>query len=359
MARKIGKKNVVKAEYCNYAKLINGVAGIGKTTLFFDIVNKLYGENGGIMITIGEEPEPIHIPNAVYERVEEWDDFVEVVEILCDERTTEYAEVKEIGIDSADEIFRLAERKVIQMHNRKFPDKKVDSVKQCFGGFQAGEDKVVDIVTETIFKLRTHGYGLTIIGHTKTKGKKDELTDVEYELLTSNLPAKYYNALKDKVNLVGTSYVEREYADLTTARDAFTKGEDMKGRIVSEKRVISFRDEEHAIDVKSHFPDIVAKCDFNAESVIKAITDAINSQLAKQFGSNVNVEEVKKQQAVEAFEKANENIREARLQQIKEAFPKLDTEKKSKIAEIIKNGGGAKLDDASDKDIELIVALIG
>lgn len=105
-----------------------------KTTLFFEIVQELYGEDGGMMITIGQEPEPIHIPNALYERVETWDDFVEVVDILCDERTTEYAEIKEIGIDSVDEIFRLAERKVISMHNRKFPEKRVDTIKSCFGG---------------------------------------------------------------------------------------------------------------------------------------------------------------------------------------------------------------------------------
>lgn len=359
MKKRIGKRNVVKAEYCNYAKLFMGVAGIGKTTAFFEITNKLYGENGGLMLTIGHEPEPTHIPNALYERIETWDDLEEVVDILCDERTTEYADVKEIGIDSLDEVFRLAEHKVIQMHNRKFPDKKVDTIKSAFSGYSAGENKVVDIVVETLFKLRNYGYGLSLIGHTKKKSIRDKYDEVEYELLTSNLDGRYYNAIKDKVNLVGTAYIEREYADLETVRDAFSKKDKTVGRILSEKRVISFRDEEHAIDVKSHFPDIVSKCDFNSDSIIKAITDAINSQLSKQFGANVNVEEVKKQQAEEVVLQVKTLNRDEMLDKIKSKFAQLDQDVKESISNIVKKDGATSLLEASDKALESIVKLIG
>lgn len=215
-------------------------------------------------------------------------------------------------------------------------------------GVQAGEDKVVDIVTDTIFKLRTYGYGLTLIGHTKVKGKKDEMEDVEYELLTSNLPAKYYNAIKDKVNLVGTAYIEREYVDLKTARDAYTKGDKLKGRIASEKRVVTFRDEEHAIDVKSHFPNIVSKCEFNAQSVIKAIKDAINAQIEKQYGAKANIEEMKKQQQEEVMKQVSERIQEAVSQEftveeyytmIKEAIALLSPQEKKSVVDKIKDAG--------------------
>jgi hypothetical protein len=359
MKKRIGKKNVVKAEYCNYAKLFNGTGGIGKTTMFFDITKKLYGEEGGLLITVGEEPRPDHIPNAYYEEAPTWDDLEEVIDILCEERNEDYSHIKEIGIDSIDEVYRLAEHKVIQMHNRKHPEKKVDSIKQCFGGFQAGEDKVVDIVTCLLFKLRKYGYGITIIGHSKIKNKKDEMNDIEFEVLTSDLPAKYYNAIKNKVNLVGVAYVEREYTDLQTMKDAFTKGNKQKGRISSEKRVISFRDEEYATDNKSHFPDIVAKCDFNAESVIKAITDAINAQLSKQFGSTVNVEEVKKQQAEEVVVQVKALNRDEMLDKIKSKFAQLDQDVKESISNIVKKDGATNLLEASDKALESIVKLIG
>ena len=58
----IGKKNTVKADLSNYSILFNGIAGIGKTTLFFDVAHKLYGEEGGLLISVGEEPRPYHIP---------------------------------------------------------------------------------------------------------------------------------------------------------------------------------------------------------------------------------------------------------------------------------------------------------
>ena len=35
-----------------------------KTTLFFDVADSLYGEDGGLLISVGEEPRAHHIPNA-------------------------------------------------------------------------------------------------------------------------------------------------------------------------------------------------------------------------------------------------------------------------------------------------------
>lgn len=67
--------------------------------------------------------------------------------------------------------------------------------------------------------------------------------------------------------------------DVQTVKDAFTKKDKKVGRIQSEKRVIAFRDEEHAIDNKSHLAFIEAKVDFNTDSFIKAIEDAIQKQV--------------------------------------------------------------------------------
>jgi len=165
------------------------------------------------------------------------------------------------------------------------------SIKQAFGGYQAGENKVVDIVITTLFKLRDAGYGIFFIGHTKTKNKKDPMTDIEFEQLTSNLEAKYYTAIKDKVNVVGCAYIEREMNDLETVKDAFSKKEKQVGHIASEKRVIVFRDEEYAIDVKSHFEYIEPKIEFSAPVFIDTVLTAIKKQHDK-FHGETTVEEI-------------------------------------------------------------------
>jgi len=67
--------------------------------------------------------------------------------------------------------------------------------------------------------------------------------------------------------------------DIQTVKDAFTKKDKKVGRILSEKRVLAFRDEEHAIDNKSHLKFIEAKVDFTTDSFIKGIQDAIQKQV--------------------------------------------------------------------------------
>ena len=137
------KKNQVKADLCNYSILLNGIGGVGKTTLFYDVTTKLYGEDGGLMINIGNEPAPHHIPNANYLE-------------LCKGRNGAYSHIKVIGFDTLDTIYDLAEEYVIEEYNDTVDvNKQVSTIKSAYGGFQAGENRVVELVVKTIFKLRT------------------------------------------------------------------------------------------------------------------------------------------------------------------------------------------------------------
>ncbi|HDK7176539.1 TPA: AAA family ATPase [Clostridium botulinum] len=134
--RKIGRIRQVKKDIASYTYLMNGVAGIGKTTTVCEIGQKEFGMDGFLLLTIGQEPEPEHIGNLWNERVEDWDDLEDVIETLCEYKNEDYPDLKMIGIDSVDEIFRLAETKVIELHNKKVtnPTDKVDTIKKCFGG---------------------------------------------------------------------------------------------------------------------------------------------------------------------------------------------------------------------------------
>jgi len=137
---------------------------------------------------------------------------------------------------------------------------------------------------QQVLKLQEAGYSILEIGHTKAKVKEDTITKVQFEQLTCNLDNKYYNALKDKVNLVAMCYFENTIENIEEKKNAFTKKIDKVGELVDRKRVMVFADDDNAIDCKSHFEYIVAKIDFNAENFIKAVEEAIAMKLGKSDG---------------------------------------------------------------------------
>lgn len=284
MAR-IGRRVIVKRNFEDYTYILNGEPGIGKTTLAYEVGRTLYGaEEGFFMMTIGEEPEPNHLNGLWYELCPNWDTVEEIIDELVDNRNTEYKNLKLIAVDSMTELFRLAENHVVKEYNDKQKDinKRVKSIKQAHGGYQAGENIVVDTIVKTMFKLRKAGYGIIFIGHTKQKAKTDIFQDVEYEIITSDLDNKYYSAIKDRVNLVATAYMEREMVDIQEVKDAYNKGKTKeRGNIQKERRMITFRDSEYSIDQKSHFEQIVPKVEFGTQNFIDAIMDAIEKQSKK------------------------------------------------------------------------------
>lgn len=363
------KKNVVKADLCNYSILLNGIGGVGKTTLFYDVTKKLYGDDGGLMINVGNEPQPSHIPNASYLQADNFQDIIDFVDELCKGRNGAYSHIKVVGFDTLDTVYDLAEEYVIEEYNDSVDvNKQVATIKSAYGGFQAGENRVVDLVVKTIFKLRKFGFGLWVNGHTKRKTKMDEMGSIEYEQLTSDLPSKYYNAIKNKVNIVGTAYIRRSFDNMKQVKDAFgsTKGKlSMKtvGTVTDESRIIVFRDDEYAIDCKSHFPSIADACEFDADCFIKTVYDAIKIELEKQVGKKLDDKQVKAVQEkqakeleehteqlikekVEEEQKVNDEAeKEKVLQQLMNNYKSMSKEQKTNIKEVLTQKGVSKLQE--------------
>ena len=359
------RKNVVKADLCNYSILLNGIGGVGKTTLFYQVTTKLYGEDGGLMINVGNEPQPNHIVNANYLQADTFKDVVEFVNELCKGRNGAYSHIKVVGFDTLDTIYDLAEDYVLEEYNNSVDGgKEVNTIKSAYGGYQAGENRVVDLVVKTLFKLRNYGYGLWINGHTKRKTKADQLGNIEYEQLTSDLPAKYYNAIKNKVNIVGTAYIRRSFDNMKQVKDAYNKGK-MKtvGTVTDESRIIVFRDDDYAIDCKSHFPEICDACEFDRDCFIEAIYDAIKKELEKQVGKPISDEQMKKvqeqqqkeqkeqveqliQEKVAEEQKQNdEQEKERILQQLVGGYKTMSKEKKLHIKQVLTDNGATKLQE--------------
>lgn len=367
--RKIGTIREVKVDIGSYSYLINGTAGIGKTTTVCEIGQKEFGVNGFLLLTIGKEPEPVHIGNLWNEIANDWDDLEEIIDTICKYKNEDYPELKMIGYDSVDEIFRLAESKVIELHNKKVtnPTDKIDTIKSAFGGFQAGENKVLDMVSSLLFKIQDYGITPFFIGHTKQKNRTDLLTEIEFEQVTSNLNNKYYNCIKDKVNIVMCAYMEREFNDVSTMKDAFTKKNKEVGAIASEKRVVSFRDESYAIDVKSHLKYICPKCDLDSNIIIKELKEAMKKEAQRFSGNALTDEEIQKQAKQEREEQSKKIVtpkidesalKEEKLDNIKANLSQIDM---SQLQTIMKEYSITSFGDSSVIPMECldkIIALI-
>ena len=280
MARKFGTINKMSEKFEDYSYIINGVGGIGKTSLVYEIGKIITGsDEGTFIITCGGENRPKHIPGAFGDVAPDFKTFCAIVKELCDNKA-EYPDTKFVAIDSLDEYARIAENYVVAEWNAQCDiNERVKSIAQAYKGFQKGESRACDLMIQQVLKLQNAGYSILEIGHTKTKLKEDVVSKVQFEQLTCNLDNKYYNALKDKVNLVAMCYWENVVENIEEKKNAFTKKMDKIGDLTDRKRVMVFADDDNAIDCKSHFEYITHKIDLSAEGFIKAVEDAIAMKL--------------------------------------------------------------------------------
>lgn len=396
MARKFGKVNTMSPHFYDYNYVINGVGGIGKTTMAFELGQLATGSNEGtFIITCGSEPEPKHIPGAFGDTAKTFDIFIEIVKDLCENRE-DYKNTKFVAIDSLDESFRTCEDYVVREWNAMCikANKREDcakSITQAYKGWQKGEKRVVDLFIKAMSKLTDAGYQILYLGHTKTKAKEDLISGVKYEQLTCNLDNQYYNAIKDKANLVAMCYFENQIENIVEEQNPYNKKKkDKKGDLVSKKRVMVFVDDDNAIDTKTHFEYIVNKVPFGAQYLKEAVENAIQAKLNAPVGEHKSPEHIEFRNttamidSVEPDSKNDVDIdidlgldeegvnatvdedvelsKEERIAIVKKAFASADTETKKAVkAIIVKSGDGTgKLNEAiPDADLANIETALG
>lgn len=368
MARKFGKKNVIKVDPLSYNIGLFGESGIGKTTLAVEYCERLAGENGYILANIGKEDGVDAIPNAVYADIPDWETFEEFVNDIVENRNTDYKDLRIVVYDTIDELFRIAEPEVIRLHNREFPEKKVKTIKAAFGGFQAGEEKAIELILDKIWELKSVGVSMMIIGHTKRKNQTDIATGEEYETLTANLMNKYFNAIKTKLHILGVASIDRS---IEKQRIKQKMGKDkIVGKVTSESRIITFRDDNFNIDSKSRFSEITPQIDLNVDQFIEAIEGAIKKAHEKQKDAKP-LDQVKEEQErekekqieqlVEEKNKTKVNVKEneALIQEIKDKFPKATTDVKEKIKKVMEEFNMESLKDVEETPTEALRKIVG
>ena len=388
MARKFGKINKMSEKFEDYSYIINGVGGIGKTTLVYEIGKLITGsDEGTFIITCGGENKPKHIPGAFGDVAPDFKTFKEIVKELCDNKN-EYPDTKFIAIDSLDEYARIIENAVVAEWNAQCDiSERAKSIAQAYKGYQKGENRACDLMIQQVVKLQDAGYSIIEIGHTKTKMKEDVITKVQFEQLTCNLDNKYYNALKDKVNLVAMCYWENIVENIEEKKNAFTKKMDKVGELTDRKRVMVFADDDNAIDTKTHFEHITHKIDLSAQGFINAVEEAIAMKLAEgNKVEEVKTDKVKKERKKPApvieedddfsaiapdenempFDLDDDldnpapiKLDKARLDAIRAAFRTADTNAKQSVKKYLVNYDNKLADEMLESDVLAIEKALG
>ena len=331
MARKFGKKNQVKVDPFNYSLMMLGEPKIGKTSLLYQVAEKLVGEDGYIFAELFRERGADAIEGIVAENIPTWDEWVEFVDDIVDNKTTDYADLRVVFGDTYDQMILMAQQEALALWNRKNPDKRADSLNGSWNGFGGGDKKALELIFEQVDRLESVGVKVWWIGHVKTKEVKNIYNDETYQILTSDQQQNYFNALKKNLHFLCLAYFDRELQkEKTGKKNVVTKKEEVKTTIKDETRKIKFRDDSFVVDSGSRFSDIVAEIDLDADAFIMAITDAIKAEINK---NGTSVEDRKKENDKEDAEK---------LKRIEEAEKAARVEKelneaKAKIVEFFNN----------------------
>ena len=324
MARKFGKKNQVKVDPFNYSLMMLGEPKIGKTSLLYQVAEKLVGEDGYIFAELFRERGADAIEGIVAENIPTWDEWVEFVDDIVENKTTDYADLRVVFGDTYDQMILMAQQEALALWNRKNPDKRADSLNGSWNGFGGGDKKALELIFEQVDRLDSVGVKVWWIGHVKTKEVKNIYNDETYQILTSDQQQNYFNALKKNLHFLCLAYFDRELQkEKTGKKNIVTKKEEVKTTIKDETRKIKFRDDSFVVDSGSRFSDIVPEIDLDADAFITAITDAIKAEINKNGAS---VEDRKKENDKEDAEKLKKIEEAEKLARIEKQLNEMKAE---------------------------------
>lgn len=343
------------------------------TTIAKEMCEKLVGDEGYLHLDIGRECGADAIQGIVTEPIEDWEKLTEVVDDIVENKETEYPKLQVVICDTLDELILLAEAEAIRLHNIKNPDKRADTINSAWGGFGKGQDKAIELMLNVIWELKKVGVSTLIIGHVKRSDILDPITQETYSKLTSDAQQRYFNGIKNKMHFVGLAYIDRNIVKEKTGRKNLATKEDiMKTKIISESRVISFRDDTYSVDSKSRFANIVDKVPFDVDAFIKAMTDAIEAERSKGGKTLAESQKVQKEKDKKAAEAAkqyssdkkrnhvDENKNQELVDKIKGAYFDASDDTKEKVKEIMAEYGIMKFSDENlpTKGLEEIVSVL-
>ena len=283
---KFGKKNVVNTDLSRYIFGLLGESGIGKTTTMYKICDKLFGEDGYIVLDCGKEVGTNCINGVVAERIETYKKFIEVTDDIIKNKATDYPNLKVVIGDTIDQLFDIGEPYLVKLFNQEHMGEKnfspVKTINAVEGGFMHGQDRLIEMVLDRIFKLYDCGVGFWYTGHVKNRSSDDVFTGESYDQLTTSMSQRYFNSVKNKTHFLGIAYIDRameeeEYGE----QNPITKKRKTRNKITAEARKVKFRDDSYTADSKCRFASIIDEVSLDADELIEAMRNAINAEVSR------------------------------------------------------------------------------
>lgn len=326
------KRNKVKVDLTSYSHyILMGEAKIGKTTTVYELAKQEYSLDEMLLISCGNEQGYKALPDIQYEEVLKFNKkedsegnrgFVQVV----DDLVKNYKElgIKMVVIDTLDTLFDIGIEQVME-ESRRQTGKPSKSLNDCFNGYSRGRDRLLELVMNEIHKLDRLPVALFILGHTKYKGKKDTLTNDEYEQLTTNLRFDFYSPISNSAQMVVNLATERVIED---------------GVQVDAKRYMYFTS-NGLIDCGSRFEGLPEKLELSAENFMKAFKMGVENSLKKS--------EVKHD--IKQLQKEEKKQAEKDLKQVQQEVEEQEKEEEQKSVDELKSQLKDKLKDTNAKNI--------
>ena len=280
---KFGKKVSVSTNLNDFMIGIMGPSGFGKTTLMYEVCEKLFGPEGYIVLDMGTEDGVSAIDGIIAEPVPTWKKMKEVVDDIVKNKETDYTDLKVVILDTLDATFDIAEAFTVSAWNKENMGKPnftpATSINSVEGGFGKGMDRVIDTVKKEITRLEKVGVKVWWTSHVKEKDQSDLFTGANYTSLTANMPMKYFNSIKNSSHVIGFGYFDRsiEKQEVGDANPMTKKKKERKA-VIDEVRKIKFRDDALVADAKSRFAHITDEINLDCDEFIKAIKDAIEAE---------------------------------------------------------------------------------
>lgn len=277
-----GKKNVISTDLSRVILGLLGEPGIGKTSTIYKMAEEEFGEDGYLLLDVGSEWGSEYINGVVAEQTETFKKFLEVTNDIIKNKEKEYPNLKVVICDTIDALFEIGEPYLTKLYNQEHMGEKnfkpAATINAAEGGFMHGQDRLIEIVIDQIVKLRKAGVGFWYTGHVKRRSNDDAFSGETYDMITTNMSQRYFAAIRNKSHAIGIAYIDRTLTQQEVGKEnPITKEKKTITRVVSESRKVKFRDDSYTADSKSRLANITEEVLLDADEILKALKDAINS----------------------------------------------------------------------------------
>jgi hypothetical protein len=216
-------------------------------------------------------------------------------------------------LDTIDQLIDIATEPTIKLWNASQMGKKdftpATTLNQSWGGFGEGDKKLMSLILDQIWKLKSVGVSVFIVGHTRRRENVDPVSGMTYSTMSAAISLSNFERIKTKMDVVSIAYIDREMVSKDFGKENIvTHKQKTINEVTNEARKIAFRSSAYVLDSKSRFPDIVDEVLLDANAFVEAIQDAINK--AAEKGVDAPTKKTTKKKAPKVEELTKEDIDE-------------------------------------------------